>query len=221
MINKIQNNNLSFKAKPIATVSRNSVLGKFLPKITLLEVGEKDYDFLQTMVDSIDLGALSPKHASNHKLRLWKKCIARPIDFIQERPDNKTILAVCGSKPCGIINYKLEASEPIDLTYIATWHTSKNKSVKYAGKSLMRQLFQDAQDCVVPQINTFILETPRPSYNFFKKLGFNEGAGLREAYEIPDEKFAHAINMIDKDLVYKKSSEANDVDLGKYLSIKL
>lgn len=217
MINKIKNNNVNFKARPIATIV--PIKNKFLPEITLFKVGDKDSDFLYSMVNSINLDRLSPEFANHSLMKYWKKCIIRPIDFIEERPDSKTILAVTDFKPFGIANYKIDPPESIDLTYVATWPIMPNKNVKYAGKSIMRQIFEVAKDENIERIDTFVMATPKPSHDFFKKLGFREGRGLKECYDAPRENFIEAMKGLDEYFLYKKNNMGKDIELGSLLNI--
>ena len=224
MINKIKNSNMNFQARPIASIepfkNKFSFLkNKVSSEIILFQLGEKDCDFLYSMDDSINLDRLSPALASHPLMKYWRNCIVRPIDFINERPDSKTILAVVDSRPFGIANYKIDPPEPIDLTYIATWPIMPHKNVKYAGKSIMRQIFQDAKEEDIQSIGAFVLETPKPSFDFLQKLGFREGKGLVECYDAPREKFIEAINQLDKYLLYKKINNGKEVDLGSRLNI--
>ena len=217
MLNKIKNNNINFQALPIATIE--PLKSKLSPAITLYKVGKKDCNFLYTMANSINLERLSPTHANHPLMKYWRKCIVRPIDFITERPDSKTILAVADFKPFGIANYKIDPHEPMDLTYISTWPIMPNKNVKYAGKSIMRHIFQDAKEGDVQGIDTFVLETPKPSFDFLQKLGFREGQGLKECYDAPREIFLEALNQLDGYLLYKKNYNGKEVDLGSRLNI--
>ncbi len=162
-------NNINFKARHIAVIKNKC--NDIKNGLDLYELNIKhDKSFLKRLDKDIQIKDLMPNLKKQESER-WQEMLSYAIIKAQE-PNRKTYLLSNKNKPCGIITY-LPGKNNYHLDCICTWPTEFGQKVKYAGKSLFNQLFNDFLNHKSKKIKLeAITDGPYNTVNKYKELGF-------------------------------------------------
>ena len=165
-----------------------------------------DYKFIKTLPKKVDFETLMPGLKKESYSR-WAEMLEYAVDN-SSKPKNVTYVEAVDGKICGIITYNPDKTTMLDC--ICTWPVELGQKVKFAGKALFYQMFQDALDLKVTRV---ILEAitngPFNTVEKYKSIGFAETSKVyptKVVMEINKYKIKDALDMLKSLLQYRKVS---------------
>lgn len=172
-INNIHQNRTSFKARDFASIKTN-VKG-VITELKVLEIDEKDVKFLDLMSSKIDLLTFKQiKKATTKQIRNWKATIDNAILFAGFNEPQQSFLLAKENHACGIMTYKNNPQDTF-LDYIATWPINENETIKLAGKSLIKLLYDNSikNDTKIASL-AIMNDSPSDLFTFYQELGLKK-----------------------------------------------
>ena len=138
----------NFQGIHYATVKLKDI--KNSSDIFIYKLERSDQNFLQKLLKKLNLNKLAPEIKDPEQQTSWKELIEKAIDTINY-PKAKVYLAVSEKRPCGILSELNYFDSGINtntkyINYFATWPDKPNHNVKCAGKSLLRTVFDNAEN---------------------------------------------------------------------------
>jgi len=218
---EIRNNTpkLNFQANLIGkAVTR---IGK--KQIEIYKLNEKDYEFAHKMFKRIDLEKMYPDFENYDGFSTWQGLI---LDAVHSIGRADVILAVHNKRPCGILSsFNMGYSRSI-VSRLATWPIKENTKVPFAGKTLMRALFQNLKESKHDTLSltpAYCKPLGKSCKDFYRELGFkfcfNKDDGTLMA-NLSDIDFGRKCAQLDNFMDYKKIENAPDVNLNKQLCLE-
>ena len=132
-------NSPNFEARHIAIIKNK--YSNIKNNLDLYKLDLKhDRRFLKELDKNINMKTLMP-NLKQQEYNRWQEMLSYAILKAQE-PNRITYLLTSQNKPCGIITY-LPGKNNYHLDCICTWPIEFGQKVKYAGKTLFNQIFND------------------------------------------------------------------------------
>lgn len=225
-INKITP--VSFGARHVSSISVN--LGSVMNRYRIYELNKGDDEFVQKLVQAVDLKKLMPTISDSHLLNVWnsifKAAVTQSNDFLGKGVKNY-LLVNGGNKPCGamsIFKYLNSIYDKYKLRYICTWPTSVGHREPYAGKSLILSLFNKilGNDNPSSKIELEALNNGLFSpVSKYLEMGFSISGGDNHTTDmrILRNKMPKIIEKFKDILTVERVKEPEDVDLSQVLDI--
>lgn len=170
------NKNISFKAREYAVIK--TTVNGITTNLKAYEIGFEDKHFLDLMASKLNLLSLygnkkivTPKQ--NHD---WLASINNAIMMAGFNEPQHSFLLTKDKRPCGIMSYK--NLKKCYLDYIVTWPFAKGATVKLAGKSMIKMMYED---CIESNTSVIMLDLldkmSQKLKTFYKSLDFIENKG--------------------------------------------
>lgn len=213
---KSDNNRIQFKALHTGTVK--SMIGDIPAEIELYKIERKDVGFLKSMYKNIKMKQLAPKYSLHKNFYDWQGVIRYAVEDISKGMEG--ILASVNKKPCALASIRrLENNNPF-VSNFASWPILPEVTVKNAGKSVMRQLYQDVLKSGRQHITlTPLTDGPKDAISFYKSIGFDEYNMMTGEWRIRRDMIDAYADLMDDFLHYKESKEMTSYDLNKVMNI--
>lgn len=208
---QVNNNSPSFKARPLSKVLLRSNSGS--SPIVIYELGKKDEPFLRKMINKIRLDELCVENKKRQDLIRWKELLFRCYEDLRY---NTVLLAVKDKKPCAIMSF-MELFGRINLSNIAAIPVKKDTYAKCAGKSLLRELFEQAQSKNALAIGGMVDSGEPHIVKFYKDAGFKIDANILSYKK--EEFYQKATAKMDNFLEYIPVKNPKEVNLNKKCSL--
>ncbi len=192
-------------------------------EIDIYKLNKNDEHFAQKMFKNIDLEKMYPDLISYDGFVDWQKYI---LDAVYSIGRADVILTVHNKRPCGILSsYDMGNSRSI-VSRIATWPIKENTKVPFAGKTLMRALFQNLKDLNHDTLSltpSFCRPLGKSCNEFYRDLGFKfifdrESPTIRAI--LNNVNFGRKCAQLDNFMDYKKIEDSPEVDLNKQLCLE-
>lgn len=228
--NSINNNyqpqkNSSFKGMPFAkTVLKCAQEGD---KVLIYRLEQQDVPFLLKMLKKLKLDKLAPDVKDVDQLDEWKELIKSAIERVGL--DDNVFLAVKDKRPCGILSQMIRREgksyeSNSYITFLATWPDKINHNVKCAGKSLMRNLLEIANErnqnvTLIPSKNA--PKAKRSCEAFYEKLGFQDIPNSKSNKKViyKDNVYKTIFEELDPLMEYERLNNSKSENLEKTLDI--
>ena len=134
-----------------------------------------DFKFIKELSSNINMENLMPNLTKDEYSR-WHEMLEYAVDNAQKQ-GNITYLEAIDNKPCGIITFTPGKTTILDC--ICTWPTSFGKKIKFAGKNLFYQMFQDFQELKGNKIKLHaITNGPYDTVQKYEALGFKKTSNV-------------------------------------------
>lgn len=215
------NKNISFKAREYANIK--NIINGLSTNLKVYEIGYKDTGFLDLMVSKINLPMLygNKKEITPKQNHLCLASISNAIMLTGFNEPQRSFILTKDAKPCGIMTYK--NLKKCYLDYIVTWPPEKESTVKLAGKSLMKILYQD---CIESNTSVIMLDLldrmSQKLKGFYKSLNFIENVGPNSMgcdMYISRHNFVNKSAELDSYIKVQRINGSKEIDLHNILDI--
>lgn len=216
-ITSCKNYTPNFQARLVAKTV--NCIGKLETKIDLWEVSPQDSVVLNKIVEKTNMRELMP-NVPYFENKRHQDMLAIAVDDTLLR-GAKTYLAVAdGNKPCGIMSIFKENND-LKTSCVCTWPVEIGKKVKFAGKTLFYQIFQDFKDSKAKKIVLeAIYDGPAPTVPWYESLGFRVADKNRlDTMVINQAKAKDACKRLSNRIDYTPVTEGKKVDLATVLDL--
>lgn len=207
----------AFKGIPISKIRLKNA--PVTDEITIIKLNEKDFSFLDKMIEKLDLESLYPNLKDYKDFKEWKNTIIGTV--LNIKSNTIGILGIRQNKPCAIASFaKTSGNRGIYINHLAAWPTVPGEGTKCGGTAMMREIFDIAKNENLEKV--FLVPkgiTPRKKscVDFYDKIGLKDDSSgyIKEAVKTDSNNiFSDLCENIDKSLEYKKIHNAQEVDLN-------
>ncbi len=215
--NNRQNKAVQFKAQHIGSV--RGLMGELGVGIELYRVDKQDINFLNSMVKKIKMYKLAPQYALNKNFLDWQYIIRSAVIDISKGAEG--VLAAVNKKPCAIASIEHQLDTNPYVTNLASWPIAPSATVKNAGKSVMRQIYQDVIDSNKQHITlTPLTDGPRDAISFYRSIGFDECFILTGEWRVRRNDIVDYAELMDDSLQYKAVNDSTNYNLNEIMDIE-
>lgn len=165
------------------------------------------------MINKIRLDELCVENKKRQELIRWKELLFRCYEDLRY---NTVLLAVKDKKPCAIMSF-MELFGRINLSNIAAIPVKKDTYAKCAGKSLLRELFEQAQSKNALAIGGMVDSGEPHIIKFYKDAGFKIDANILSYKK--EEFYQKAAASMDNFLEYIPVKNPKEVNLNRKCSL--
>ncbi len=217
--------NINFGAFEYAKVK--TLVNTQIVPLKIYEVNDFDAKFLDLMSQKINLKKLSYfKTATTKQLKEWKALINNAIMMSAfNEPQRTFLLTTEKNRPCGITTFNT-FKQNCQIDYLVTWRPAENERTKFAGRTLLKAIFEEAVRNNTNKISlTTLADSPMNLVKYYEKLGFNIDM-TTEIYKtgtdmhILNQEIKETIKGLSHKINIEKNNENKFVDLKKILDIK-
>ncbi len=163
-----------------------------------------DLKFVKDLEGKINFESLMPGLSKSQYSR-WHEMLEYAV-YNASNPNNITYIATSNNKVCGIITYFPDKTTSLDC--ICTWPVEVGKKVKFGGKALFRQVFEDffKQNGTRMKLEA-ITNGPFDTISKYEPLGFHTTSDIyptKVVMEANKYKIKESLDFLNGLLHYKK-----------------
>ena len=209
---------VSFKAKEYACIK--TCINSAVTAMNVYKLNYEDRVFLDVMSNNAIKNILkNPKNKAFSYKKEYINVINNAVLMSGFDEPQKSFLLVKNKKPCAMMTYKIYDGNCY-LDCLTSWPAKTGQTVKLAGKSMIKLLYEDCEKNNVSKIFLDILHSSSDTLkNFYKSLGFLDSVSSNSDMYCTKTRYKEVKKQLDKLIKIDTIENPNQINLAKHMDI--